>query len=521
MLDHKVDALFELIRSLSAAEKRSFRLYAGRLKGNEGAKFMKLFDIMGKMRGYDEKHILKKAPVSKIQLANMKAHLYKQILVSLRLQHVEQNRYLQIRECFDFARILYNKGLYVQSIKSLEKAKFMAREHRLNIVLLELLDFEKMIESQHITRSLYPRAEALANEAKGLIKNVQCHQSLSDLSLSLYGLYLRMGHVRNVQDRVFVERYFRENLPKADPEKLDFFERLSLYQARLWYYYILQDFVMCYRASRKWVDLFEYRPEVKKSALSSYLKGYHYLLDTLFYLNRYAAFLEALERFEIVFKDNQLVSDDNTAMLVFMYRYTNRIHRHFMEGTFSEGVRMALPGLFEELKKFHSRLDQHHIMLLYYKIACLYFGSGNYEASIHYLLKIMEEQRKGLRQDLQCFARLLHLIACYEAGLDERLGSQIKSVYKFFVQMDYWTGVQQAIVDFLKNLGRLYPHQVKGQFRELKARLMPYSDHPYEKRTFLYLDIISWLSSKIENKPVEVIIREKFLKQERCMKEGI
>lgn len=515
MSDHKVDALFELIRSLSAAEKRNFRLYSGRLKRNEGAKFMRLFDIMGKIRVYDERHILENAPVSKMQFANMKAHLYKQILVSLRLQHVEQNRDLKIRECFDFARILYNKGLYVKSLKFLEKAKLMAREHRLNMVLLELVDFEKMIESQHITRSLYPRAEALAYEAKALIENVQCHQSLSDLSLRLYGLYLRMGHVRNVQDRVFVECYFRENLPKADPEKLGFYERLSLYQARLWYYYILQDFVMCYRASRKWIDLFECHPELKKSALVSYLKGYHYLLDTLFYLNRHAAFVAALERFEIVFKDDQLVSDDNTAMLVFMYRHTNRIHRHFMEGTFSEGVRMVLPRLFEEFEKFHSRLDQHHIVLLHYKIACLYFGSGNYESAIRYLLKIMEGQRQGLRRDLQCFARLLHLIACYEAGLDEHLGLQIKSVYKFFVQMDHWSGVQQAIVDFLKNLGQLYPHQVKVQLKQLKQRLMQYTNHPYEKRTFLYLDIISWLSSKIENKSVEVIIREKFLKRKR------
>ena len=43
------------------------------------------------------------------------------------------------------------------------------------------------------------------------------------------------------------------------------------------------------------------------------------------------------------------------------------------------------------------------------------------------------------------------------------------------------------------------------------SELKKYEDDPYEKRAFLYLDIISWLESKISNKPVQVIIKEKAL----------
>jgi RNase P/RNase MRP subunit POP5 len=35
-------------------------------------------------------------------------------------------------------------------------------------------------------------------------------------------------------------------------------------------------------------------------------------------------------------------------------------------------------------------------------------------------------------------------------------------------------------------------------------------NNPYEKRAFIYFDIISWLESKIEHKKVQDIIREKF-----------
>ena len=69
--------------------------------------------------------------------------------------------------------------------------------------------------------------------------------------------------------------------------------------------------------------------------------------------------------------------------------------------------------------------------------------------------------------------------------------------------------VQKEMIKFLRNLGNIYPHELKREFVKLHERLKEYEDHPYEKRAFLYLDIISWLESKIENKPVAQIIQEK------------
>ena len=51
----------------------------------------------------------------------------------------------------------------------------------------------------------------------------------------------------------------------------------------------------------------------------------------------------------------------------------------------------------------------------------------------------------------------------------------------------------------------------KQKTKYTKAELKKFEDDPYEKRAFLYLDIISWLESKINNKPVADIIKEKAL----------
>ncbi|QIK16900.1 hypothetical protein G9C01_00635 [Blattabacterium sp. DPU] len=513
MSNYKSEHLFLLIKTLSKSEKRNFRLYANRIKKNKYAKFMKLFEIINKINYYNEQKILKNVPIKKKQLSNIKAHLYKQILISLKqLQHTVENHDIQIREYLDFAKILYNKGLYIQSLKLLGKAKIIAKYYESNTILLELVEFEKMIESQHITRSIYSRSGELSTESKELIEKIQCNNALSSLSLELYGLYLKVGYVRNKKDKIFIETYFRTNFPKFDINKLSFYEKLFLYQAQVWYHYIRQDFIMCYRSSYKWIELFQNYTKSKKIAPVSYLKGYHYLLDTLFYLNHYSKFIHVFKKFEEEVKNGEILINGNTKILIFMYTYTNRINKHYMEGSFSEGVKKVIPSLFVKFNQIYNRLDSHYIMILYYKIACLYFGSGDNENTILYLSKIMESKKKNIRQDLQCFARLLYLIACYESGLDENMDQKIKSTYKFFIQMDDWYIVQKKIIHFFQNLGNVYPHQIKNQFKKLKDKLIKYYNHPYEKRTFLYLDIISWIDSKIENKSVELIIKEKFLK---------
>jgi NifB/MoaA-like Fe-S oxidoreductase len=79
--------------------------------------------------------------------------LYKQVLVSIRLNIPSQNIRYQIREQIDFAAILYNKGLYKQSLKILDKTKIIALENDENMAF-EIVEFEKLIESQYITRSI-------------------------------------------------------------------------------------------------------------------------------------------------------------------------------------------------------------------------------------------------------------------------------------------------------------------------------------------------------------------------------
>ncbi|RAV29273.1 hypothetical protein [Sinomicrobium soli] len=508
MTNAQKDSLFILIKSLSKSEKRQFKLYVNRLGVNADAKFLALFNLLDKMKDYSEKEILKSGIVKKQQLSNLKAHLYKQVLVSLRLNPVNQNIRIQIREQLDFATILYHKGLYRQSLKILEKAKQFAIENEEKNIAFEIVEFEKIIETQYITRSISGRADELSVQAKELsIQNVIASR-LSNLSLQLYGILLKSGYVKSDEEHQRIAEYFNSRLPHYRLEDLGFREKLWLYKAYLWYSFLTQDFLSSFKYASKLTDLFHENEQMIYMNPVYYLKSNNYLLEALFMLKYGTQFKAVLHRLEEVIASGPFPKNENVASLSFLYIYINKLNLHFMEGSFEEGL-MLVDEILSQLKVHKDTIDEHHVMVFYYKIACMYFGNGDNRMCIAYLKKIIDNKNLTMREDLMCFSRVLSLVAHYEAGMDYHLDVQLKSTYKFLLKMNDLHEVQKEMIRFLRNLGNIYPHELKGEFRKLHARFKELDNDPYERRAFLYLDIISWLESKIENKSVAEIIREK------------
>ncbi len=130
--------------------------------------------------------------------------------------------------------------------------------------------------------------------------------------------------------------------------------------------------------------------------------------------------------------------------------------------------------------------------------------------TIVYLSRIIN-WKVDLRTDLQCYSRLLHLIAHYELGNFQLLEYLIKSVYRFMAKMGNLSLVEEEIFKFLRKSFNLSPGKLKPEFEKLLEKLKKYEKNRFETRAFVYLDIISWLESKIEQVPVQDVIRQKYL----------
>jgi hypothetical protein len=503
------DTLFQLIHSLEKSEKRHFKLYIKRSSTKEDLKIVQLFDAMDKLSDYEEKQLLKKLPgIEKPQLSNLKTHLYKQILASLRLLKSADSIDLQLNEMFDYAHILYKKGLFQQSLRLLDRAKETAKANQKFNFLAQVLALEKRIETLHITHSMQMRAEQLSAESLEVIGRIDMVARLSNLALLVYSWYIRNGHARNEKDEGRVKTFLKEQLPLNAWVQTGFYERLYLYQIYNWYAFIRQDFLMYYRYSQKWVDLFAEQPLMVRVETSHYIKGLHNLLNAHFDLRNYQKFEITLQQFETFAETDRVRENDNFRIQSFVYITTAKINQHFMLGTFKEGLKMV-PDIEQKLAEYDLFIDMHRQLVLNYKIATLHFGSGDYATCIDYLQRIINDQVE-MRNDLQCYARVLHLMAHYELGNFELMESLTKSVYRFMAKKENLTRVEEEMFKFLRQTFHTSRQSLKAEFEKFLEKIKHFEKNRFETRAFAYLDIISWVESKVYQKPMSEIIREKY-----------
>jgi hypothetical protein len=84
-----------------------------------------------------------------------------------------------------------------------------------------------------------------------------------------------------------------------------------------------------------------------------------------------------------------------------------------------------------------------------------------------------------------------------------------KSVYRFMAKMKNLTMVEEEIFRFLKSSIKLNSRQIKPELEKLLTNIKHLEKDRFETRAFAYLDIISWVESKVYNKTMGEVIQEK------------
>lgn len=70
---------------------------------------------------------------------------------------------------------------------------------------------------------------------------------------------------------------------------------------------------------------------------------------------------------------------------------------------------------------------------------------------------------------------------------------------------------EEEMFKFLQHSFHLSAKEIKPALEKLLVKLKTHENNRLVTRAFLYLDVISWLESKISNVPVQQVIRNKFL----------
>jgi hypothetical protein len=500
--------LYDLIKSLDKNEKRYFKLSVSKSGNQEEVKMLQLFDLVNKQKEFSENKIADKIPGIKVeQISNIKAYLHEKILQSLRQYHLSRMPDIKVREQIDFSQLLLERRQYQLAASCLKKAAKMAQQIDNLELQLEILKIEKEV----LLESVEPEntVDKIIEQVRDLNNRINNINTFSNLAVKLNSFYRRLGFIRDQESYIQVKQYFYSNLPSFQEEQLSATEKLHLYRLFAAYYFFIQDFDNGYLYARKLENEFNKSLTIIKSHPELYLTSLNTVLNAEFKLGKYQEFIETTQKLD---KAKALFSSNlnyNLRLRLQKYFFIHKINLYFLKGEFDQGVQF-FENLKDELGKIENQLDTHSSLILSYKMACLYFGAAKYNQCIRWLNKVINTSNADIREDLHCFARILNLICHYELKNFDVIGYYIISTYRFLLKKGDLKLFQKYILKFLKNLGAQEGKELHDSFINLKAQLLPINNNPFEKRAFIYFDIISWLESKIEHKPVQSIIQGKF-----------
>jgi hypothetical protein len=510
----KSEYLHHLIKSLSKSEKRYFKIFASRHTIGEKNKYVELFDAIDKQEQYNEKIILKKFAKTKLadNLSSVKVHLTNLILKSLRQFNGNNKKKYDVRELIDFADILFEKGLYLHSKKILQKAKKIAYEYDLLILIDEISVLERLIahKTGDYTEIQYQINEAY-NEGKRVRQVNEMLAEYENILSRILALLTQYHRTRTTLDAEKYEEVMQHPLLQDDPENQPLSCQIEYHTMWGYYCFITDDIEKGHYHRSRVVKLLEQKPHQILDSPKIYIQQARRLLifegaNRLF--DEFDKTAEKLKGF--IGKIPAGKQTKNLKAEIYTTIYVIKLDIDIDRGKFKEGALFAKE-VEEGLKDVHSQMNTEGELVLRYNMFYVYFGNEQYHEALKWINTILNKNYSFVRMDIQCFTRLTNLLLHYELGNTEQLFYLLKSTKRFLQKNDRYYKFEHAFLEFVSNtmLKDYSKKELHERFVNFEEELAEIVKDPFESRALGYFDLLSWVQSKIRKCTFEEAVQER------------
>lgn len=490
--------LWRLINSLHKSEKRNFKIYATRAGGSSESKFIRLFDVLDRMEAPDDAVVLQRMKLTPGQLSNLKRHLYQELLTSLRLIHIKKEIDIEIREQIDFVRILYGKGHYLDALRTLERAKTRAIEHNQDLLHLEIIEFQKLIESRHITlsRQVDNKMDLLLNESAERSYSFLNTSELFNLNIQIHGRFIETGHSRNEEESKINQAYWQGiQTRRIDRETVSntFHQKINRFQSAMWYNYIQLYLDEGLEAAQNAVALFQLSQQMIFKDPDLYLRCLYYV-TALGYLTQDVKLVKRYtERLENFINDENIQLNTNSRRIGKTYSYLAQHNLMLLEGRQIDSYALSQK-ILKAYRSGEFRPNNHRWGLFLYKQAAACFLVEEYDEALDYLNEIINMKSGLLREDLLINSRLLHAICNYELSNYSLVDYHLTSLARLLRRSRETAEVHRLGVSGLRRLIKAPAGDRDAIYPIFLDKINQQATIPFEAKALCYLDLRMWLT---------------------------
>ncbi|MEM6263563.1 MAG: hypothetical protein AAGI38_13710 [Bacteroidota bacterium] len=491
----KKDKLFELIKTMSMSEKRYFKLFAGRHTIGEQNNYVRLFDVLDQMNGFNAGELVtaaEKAGLPTKHLSSDKSYLYNLVLKSLSACNAGKSSSLQVKEFLHQAEILLERGLHDHALRVLKKALTIAQKANL-IWLVPEVYYQQYLALQG-KANLQAPSELLQKIEPGLQESSYLFQ-LQQLWQQAIGYLRNYGEVRTPEEKRELELFLEHPLLHRPASPDNFHASLSSLQVKATAMRVLGNTELELALVREARQLFENQEEFKKEYPLLYAQS----LGSLLYLegtdndNDFEANLSAYRSLP----DHMTKAHVRVKSQVYLLSYHAEMYRLIHQKRFEDALHLipAMESIFDTFRESTTDYMQTDYFLLF---AFVYFANKEYSKALQQINSILNEMPLGDFLFLSHKVRILDLMTHYELGNYQLLRYKADSTWRFFKKEQRDLPPEQTFIKLVRRLAQHPPmDETRKLFKQAREQWTEQAKDPLTNRFFMDLPIWPWVNSHL------------------------
>ena len=477
------DRLWQLIKSLTTAEKRYFKLQATQ-HGTISSNYVYLFNAIDKQKTYNEETLKKQ--FEGIDLATLKSQLKGIILDHLASLNSINNEQEKLYRETQKAWILGQKGFKADALKMLSKTVVKANSCGFYTVVLKALQNMKHLsmassldENEHLTKQELETLEHIRLEAE-LYMLIRC----------ILQFRFEREVVNNEQDRQHLDAIITQPILQAPnehwrPGALYFYHTIHAI-----YYSILRDDDTSSVWYKKALNVLKHDPDIARQRAENYFNQLNSYISKLSAKGFTTEFTEELKELHAsidnpVFKKVKQLEDK-----VHVLSFNHKAQAYCYDNNYKDGATLV-----EQFERDHldrlPRLAPQITITTVYRGMYLTFWAGQYNNTLDWIKRIYQLPIDAT--GIVTTAKLIEIMAHYELGNLELLSSIILNTKRYLKKNDSYSPIAKAITDQYNNLLKVLPVQTTHVFKKLHTELTELKSSPDENPLFVFFDFAAWI----------------------------
>lgn len=468
---HKKNNLFDLIKGLTAPEKRYFKCSFSS-NGGDDPIFLKLFNAIDKMEEYDESMIKRKFKGEKFvrQLHVTKIYLQDSILKSLRSFHTANSHAFIVKDLLKNIDICFSKELYQQCNAEIQKAEKIA---------IRIEDDLSLFEIQNWKRKL---AQAQSPQ----------NANIKEIILALRTPLQRLNNTHKLWELM---------VGLADQAPPDKEHAQSLNEKLLLYHLLYRNDILHQRNEEakkhllELIEILEDYPARIHEEPGLYLSSVNNLVSFLVFTKDYEKAFLLISKARAFYENasRKRRTKNNFRQMLRLYNSELEIYRD--TENLDKGISL-IREIERQVQRHSDSAPLEYLVSLWFQFAYIYFLNRDFKLSLRWINEVMNSSFASLRPDLHIQIHFLNLMVHFELKNFFVMRHFAAGTIRFAKKNQSFKSHHKKLLDFFAKLGSVPEAEYRGLFEKLYTeivvkKLIPASDLDY-------INWNKWITSKVK-----------------------